>query len=117
MRRRSVICNQWDVVLVPFPFMEIPVSKKRPALVISSKAFNERNAHSIFAMITTAKASSWPSDYLLSDPKAAELTQNCYVRWKTFTLPNALIIRHIGTLVREDQQVIEAQMGTIFGCS
>ena len=60
-----MICDHWDIALVPFPFMDIPVSKKRPALVISSKEFNSKNDHSVFAMITTAKASSWPSDYLL----------------------------------------------------
>jgi mRNA interferase MazF len=110
-----VICNQWDVALVPFPFMEMPASKKRPALVISSQPFNDANGHTIFAMITTAKASTWASDYLLASPQSAGLTRDCYVRWKTFTLPNDMILRRLGRLAQEDCGSIKAQLGTILG--
>jgi mRNA interferase MazF len=109
-----MICDHFDVALVPFPFMDTPTSKKRPALIISSKAFNTANEHSIFAMITTAKASTWPSDYLLIDPQHAGLTQNCYVRWKTFTLPNTLIIQRLGKLSDQDKNQLSTQRGDIF---
>jgi len=35
IKRLSMICNQWDVVAVPFPFTDKPEAKKRPALVQS----------------------------------------------------------------------------------
>jgi mRNA interferase MazF len=114
MRPRSVICDQWTVALVPFPFMEVPASKRRPALVLSSKAFNQDNGHSIFAMITTAKATTWPSDYLLQKPIEVGLTQNCYVRWKTFTLPNDLIIKELGPLAAADWHAVKAHWEAIF---
>jgi mRNA interferase MazF len=94
--------------------MEVPASKKRPALVLSSKDFNDANGHTVFVMITTAKASSWPSDYSLMEPIAAGLTRGCYVRWKTFTLPNNMIVRPLGRLAAADQSVIDAQMRVIF---
>ena len=106
--------DQWDVVLVPFPFMDMPVSKKRPALVISTRTFNDINRHTVFAMITTAKASIWPSDHLLADPEAAGLTKNCFVRWKTFTLPNAIIVRPLGKLAQRDERHVEEQMKEAF---
>ena len=109
-----MICDHWDVALVPFPFMDIPVSKKRPALVISSKEFNSKNHHSIFAMITTAKATSWPSDYLLLAPEKSGLKQTCYVRWKTFTLPNDMIVRRVGRLSNLDEEQLKNQAKTIF---
>ena len=33
-------CDPLDVVAVPFPFTERPAVKRRPALVVSSAAFN-----------------------------------------------------------------------------
>ncbi len=109
-----MICDQWKVVLVPFPFMEMPASKRRPAIAISSKAFNDVNGHTILAMITTAKASTWPSDYELLEPISAGLTTGCYVRWKTFTLPNTMIVRDLGQLAPADQSNIELQIRLIF---
>jgi mRNA interferase MazF len=95
--------------------MEMPASKRRPALVLSSRAFNENNDHTIFVMVTTAAASTWLSDYALGDPGAAGLTKSCYVRWKTFTLPNHMIVRQLGQISLSDQREIDAQMKTIFG--
>ena len=109
-----MIFDQWDVVTIPFPFMDMPVSKNRPALVMSSRMFNDENGHTVFAMITTAKASTWPSDYLLAEPEAAGLTKNCFVRWKTFTLPNDIIVRRLGKLAQQDERHVEGQMKDIF---
>ena len=109
-----MICNHLQVVLVPFPFMERPAAKRRPALVLSKKEFNSDNNHSIMAMITTAKSSQWHSDYKLSNPTLAGLKVDCYVRWKIFTLPNSLIVRLIGELAEEDQKVLMEKSRIIF---
>lgn len=109
-----MICDHGEVVLVPFPFVDLPISKKRPALVLSVAEFNEETDHSILAMITTAKSSSWPSDHFLLEHEAVGLKKNCYVRWKTFTLPNSLILRRIGHLSTQDQAHIRLQMEAIF---
>lgn len=109
-----MICNHLQVVLVPFPFMERPAAKRRPALVLSKKEFNSDNNHSIMAMITTAKSSQWHSDYKLSNPIRAGLKVDCYVRWKIFTLPNSLIVRLIGELAEEDQKVLMEKSRIIF---
>ena len=109
-----MIFDQWDVVTVPFPFIDMPVSKNRPALVMSSRMFNDENGHTVFAMITTAKASTWPSDHLLADPEAAGLTKNCFVRWKTFTLPNDIIVRRLSKLAQQDERHVEGQLKETF---
>ena len=109
-----MIYNHCDIVLVPFPFMEMPATKKRPALIMSSRSFNIANQHSILAMITTAQASHWPNDYLLVEPEKAGLRQNCFVRWKTFTVPNEMILQHLGTLVPSDKRHIEQQIKSMF---
>lgn len=53
--------DPWDVVVVPFPFTDRPAAKRRPALTISNRVFNE-HGHGIFAMITTKADPGWPGD-------------------------------------------------------
>ena len=93
-----MICDRGDVAVVPFPFVEMKAEKRRPALVLSSAAFNRSNGHSIFAMITTAARSIWASDISISDLKSAGLNRPCVLRWKVFTLPNEIILRRAGRL-------------------
>src|SRR4051812_33210417 len=93
-----MICDRWQVAVVPFPFMERPASKRRPALVISSAQFGADNGHTIMAMITTAKHANWPSDHTIVDLGSAGLSVPCCVRWKVFSLPNALIQKILGEL-------------------
>ena len=49
--------EKFSVVVVPFPFTDKSSSKRRPALVLSSTAFNNSVNHSVLAMITSAKNS------------------------------------------------------------
>ena len=99
-----MICDHWDVVSVPFPFMERPAVKRRPALVISTMQFNRTNDHSVLAMITAAMLDRWPSDHLLRHYLEAGLKHSCYVRWKVFTLPNSMIAKKVGELADEDRE-------------
>ncbi|NJM31385.1 MAG: type II toxin-antitoxin system PemK/MazF family toxin [Rhizobiales bacterium] len=109
-----MICDHWQVVAVPFPFMERPALKRRPALVISTKDFNAANGHTIMAMITAAMLDSWASDHPLLRPAVAGLKHACYVRWKVFTLPNSLIVKTIGDLADEDREALMIKARTIF---
>ena len=36
MRQRTKIYNRFDVVVVPFPFTDSSITKRRPALIISA---------------------------------------------------------------------------------
>ena len=38
-----MICKPYDVVEVPFPFIDSPKAKSRKALVISRETFNKNN--------------------------------------------------------------------------
>ena len=98
-----MICEPYDIVVVPFPFSEIAGTKHRPALVLSQKSFNE-NGHSILAMITTKGHFPWPGDADLKDYKAAGLQAPCRVRLKLFTLDNRLLLKRVGRLSPEDEK-------------
>jgi mRNA interferase MazF len=101
-----MICDFGDVVVVPFPFVDRPIQKRRPSLVVSARKFNEANGHSILAMITTAARSRWPSDIVIADLAAAGLPRACVLRWKLFTLPNASILRHAGAFGSTDRKAL-----------
>jgi mRNA interferase MazF len=109
-----VICDFGDVAIVPFPFTDLTISKVRPAVVLSKRDFNEENGNTILAMITTAKRSVWPSDILLADADAAGLRQDCYVRWKVFTLTNEMLQRCAGTLSVRDLRTVKSAVKGLF---
>ena len=98
-------CDPLDVVAVPFPFTDRPAVKRRPALVVSSAAFNHAHAQSILSMITSAR-STWPSDIAIRDWRQAGLHVPCRVRLKLFTLDGALMVRKLGTLSKRDGQAV-----------
>ena len=109
-----LICKPNDVVVVPFPFTDRQASKRRPALVLSTAAFNRRG-HTVLAMITSAAHHPWPSDHRLGDPSAAGLANSSVVRWKLFTLDNRLLVRAIGRLSESDRNAVGEKLKQVLG--
>ena len=102
-------CDQWDVVIVPFPFTEKAGTKRRPALVLTKKNFNA-HGHTMLLMITTTAHRSWPGDAAMEDYRTAGLRTPCMVRLKAFTLDNRLIMKKIGELSTADRHKISAHI-------
>jgi len=101
-------CEQWDVVVVPFPFTDIDSSKRRPALVLSVSDFNHQG-HTVMAMITTSSHTPWRGDTPINH-EAAGLSAPSTVRLKLFTLDNRLVVRKIGQLAPQDQRSVGAEL-------
>ena len=99
-----------ETVVVPFPFVDAPIAKKRPAAIVSNAEFNSLNGHVVLAMITTASNSFWPSDHRIVDLEDAGLTHSSVIRMKLFTLPEKVILRALGILSRHDCQALEATL-------
>ena len=97
------------MVVAPFPFVDRPGVKRRPALVISAKAF-EPSGHAMLAMITTSARRSWPGDVELLDPAEAGLHRSCIVRLKLFTLDQRLILKTAGGLSKRDRESVGASL-------
>ena len=104
-----MICDPWEVVVVPFPFVERAATKRRPALILSRKSFN-RSGYSVMAMITTQKHQPWPGDTNLSGYRDAGLRVSCAVRLKIFTLDNRLILKRAGKLSAADRNNIRRNL-------
>jgi mRNA interferase MazF len=112
--RLSVICEAWDVAVVPFPFSDSPNTKRRPAVVLSAAPFNRAAGHTIMAMITAARQSSWPGDVALA-ATATGLQKECVARMKLFTLDNRLIVRTIATLPMKERQKVRGSLRQSLG--
>jgi mRNA interferase MazF len=104
-----VICEQWDVVVVPFPFTEKLGAKRRPATVLSKNKFN-RHGHTVLLMITTKAHDPWPGDTGIEQHGGAGLRSPCLVRLKAFTLDNRLILKKLGALATADRRHVAEQM-------
>lgn len=104
-----MICEPWQVVIVPFPFTDRSQAKRRPALVLSQARFN-RAGHAILAMITSTAHNPWPGDTALTDLVSAGLHRPCIVRLKIFTLDNRLILRRVGILATADRKRLDSQL-------
>ena len=105
-----MISDQWDVVRVPFPFTDQAAVKKRPAAVLTTRAFNAASGHTIMAMITKRDNSNWPSDYEIIDWASANLKFPCWLRAKLFTIENSLIVDRLGRLSPVDAKAALAEL-------
>jgi len=114
MSAPSATFDRFDVLVVPFPFTDKQASKRRPALVLSSAAFNRNAGHSVMAMITSAEHSAWPNDVPIRDLQAAGLPSECVVRMKLFTLDHRLVLQKAGMLSRRDRDAVGKALGTLF---
>jgi mRNA interferase MazF len=110
-----VAFDRFDVVVAPFPFTDVNVSKRRPVLVLTKLDFNIAHRHLIGCMITTAAASHWPSDHPIADLELAGLSHRSVVRWKVFTLPMGLIVRRLGSMGSTDREAIAHKHTQVFG--
>ncbi len=100
--------ERFDIVIVPFPFTDLPVVRRRPALVLSAAGWNAASGHIVCAMITSAGRSSWTLDVPVVDLAAAGLNAPCVVRTKLFTIEAGLVVRSAGELGKEDAVRIDA---------
>lgn len=97
-----MICDSGDIVIVPFPFVDSPQTKRRPALVLSRKSFNDAHRHTLLAMITTGSGVSWKSDIPIAAIEPTGLPAPSLIRMKLFTLDNRFIITRLGHLSVKD---------------
>jgi mRNA interferase MazF len=112
--------EQFDVVKVPFPFTELPFTKRRPAVVLSeSSAFHfvEGVPKTVLCMITSSKHKPWPLDTPLTGLKAAGLSQESLIRLKIFTLDTSLVLAKIGRLVEKDGTALKKNLSQLFSLS
>ncbi len=93
--------KRWDVVLLAYPFDDWSGAKVRPAVVVSSNSYNERNENSVFILITSNTEKRSDFDILVSDlhPEFIKtgLIKSSMIRVDMiWTLKQALVRKQLG---------------------
>lgn len=87
----------WQIVTVPFPYVERPIQQRRPTLVIAS-GLGESHDLLWVLMITAAANRRWPEDVEINDHSAAGLPIPSVVRTAKIATISASAAKKLGTL-------------------
>lgn len=105
-----------DIVLVPFPFTDQTGTKKRPAVVVSSRAYHEaRRDMVIMAVTSQLKPSGAFGEVIVSDWQAAGLIKPSDIKPVITTIEQSLVIRQLGRLKQDDQTALRNTITKIVG--
>ena len=107
-----------DIVLVEMPFTDEPGRKKRPAVVLSSEAFNSSGTKIIVAAITSnLNAPFRPGDTTLGDWKESGLLLPSAVRGYLGMADQRHIGRLLGKMTAIDLAQVEQGIAQILALS
>ena len=109
--------NQGDIVLVPIPFTDLSAFKKRPALVLSTTAYNRRSNDIIVAGITSNPAAKGTIIPIADDCIVqGTLPVKSYVRAaNVYTLDKRIIVKVYGRLDKSFVQRVLSHLDIVFG--
>jgi mRNA interferase MazF len=114
--RQSSAFKAGSVVLVPFPFSDLTLSKKRPCVVLSKSDPKGLPAHLILAMITSNLSGlDFPNDIKVKDLETAGLPKPSIIRLdKMVTVDSNIVIRTLGDLAEKDRVALKKKLKIIF---
>lgn len=95
-----------DVVLVSFPFTDQSSTKKRPAVVVSTAAYNTERPDVIIMAITSQVRPENRFDIPVQDWREAQLLKPSIIKPVIATVEQNLVIRPLGRLSERDQRVL-----------
>jgi mRNA interferase MazF len=105
-----------DVILVEIAFSGAPGRKRRPAVVISTNAFNAAGIKLVVAAITSNVSPPFrPGDTLLDDFADAGLLKPSAVRGVLATVDRADVRRKLGALSATDLARVEDGIAALLG--
>ncbi len=105
-----------EVVLVPFPFTSQAASKKRPAVVVSSKDYNSTKPDVVVMAATSQlRSSGGVGEIWVTDWQNAGLLKPSAIKPVFATLEQTLVIRRLGALAPVDQETLRNSIRTLLG--
>jgi mRNA-degrading endonuclease toxin of MazEF toxin-antitoxin module len=103
--------QRWDVVSVPFPFVEGYDIKRRPAVIISTDVLHRSHDLAYAAMVTTARDMTdlRLHDIVVNNAAAAGLPEKCVIRPSRITaIELSKNIRRLGSLSAQERRAVQA---------
>ena len=105
-----------DILLVEMPFTDGPGGKKRPAVVLSTEAFNGSGLKIVVAVVTTNLSIPFrPGDTTLGDWEAAGLLKPSAVRGYLGMVDQRHIERVLGKMTDRDFAQVEQGIAVVLG--
>jgi len=105
-----------DVVLVPFPFTDQRTTKKRPAVIVSSDAYN-RERPDIILMAVTSQERGIASigEIPITRWQEAGFLNPSVLKPLLATLEKHLVLKRLGHLQEHDLTALRGSLRTIIG--
>ena len=105
-----------DVILVPFPISNQTAAKHRPAVVISSDAYNrERLDFVILAITSQIRPTLGLGEALVAQWKQAGLIKPSVLKPVLTTIEKDLVIKKLGRLATGDREKLREVLDAILG--
>ena len=100
-----------DIVLIAFPFTDQIGQKKRPAVVVSTKDYNEARPDLILMAITSrVRTPAGFGEVALSDWQGAGLIKASVIKPVIFTVEKRLVLKTMGQLGADDQHALQTAL-------
>ena len=107
--------SRGDVILVGFVFSDETGEKRRPAVVISSNAYQLGRQEAIIAAITSKVERRLLGDHLIVDWQEAGLLFPSVVTGIIRTIKQSMIFKRLGTMSHSDMLELERNLREVLG--
>lgn len=105
-----------DLVLISFPFTDGSATKQRPAVVVSSAAYNtERLDLIVMAVTSQFKPSAVVGEVEIVEWQKAGLLKPSVIKPVIATLEKNLVRKQLGALEEKDSEALRAAFKIIIG--
>jgi mRNA interferase MazF len=94
--------HRGEVIAIPYTYADLSGGKTRPAVIVSTAAYNTARPDVVAAAISTQLPKAGLYDHVLSDWAAAGLRYPSFIRARLLTVEKTLIRRSLGTLTVAD---------------
>lgn len=105
-----------DIVLIPFPFTDQTTTKKRPAVIVSSRAYHEQRPDLIVMAVTSqTRAAAGVGEVPVTKWEQAGLLKPSAIKPILATVEPRLVIKKIGRLHEADRATLKDTISAILG--
>lgn len=94
----GTMLKQGDIVLIPIPFTDLTSQKRRPAVIISTAAYNEKNEDVVVVALTSnAEPKNFSVILTADDLEDGNLKVTSMIRVdKIYTLNKSIVLKTFG---------------------
>jgi mRNA interferase MazF len=110
-----IVYNRGDVVLVGFVFSDESGRKLRPAIVVSSAAYNRARQEVIVAAVTSSVRRRLFGDYLIASWKQAGLLFPSVATAILRTIKRTMIEKKLGSMPKTDLETFDRELRRSLG--